>query len=410
MNLKIWHRRQEHENERDERAASPLVPIDSGDPIPIHLHGDPQDPADPHIHLHPADPHIQPVPPPPGLIQYNDPVKIDYCHEEYPALEVNGRVSIWPGPEIGQGTKALSASSAEIRDLNVTHALTAKDWNLTSATVDGLTVMQQATVTKARIGPSFNSLPPNPVNPADPALEVDTGTVVRGPVGIGPKFLTKNNSAAPAKALEVEGECAATGNLIVGTGGNARLRTRHVDGKRSDNDTPESLYLNYDNGNSVHIGGGKQADLAVHGSTMIDRDLHVSGKIYGDLGTSGNAEPVMSFASQVVDIYGTKSVNLTFPGSWMPDPAVCAMLSGFTAATGGGSPGPFGGSLPAWNSHGPLTAPGLAYADVVVQGTPYIDGAGLHVTVHGRCVSIRPEENDACGVKCTVLVIGRKRP
>jgi hypothetical protein len=66
---------------------------------------------------------------------------------------------------------------------------------------------------------------------------------------------------------------AVHGSATVGAGGNAVLTTRHVDGKRADNDLPDGLFLNWGTGKTVHVGGGSPADLSV------SRNVFVSGRV-----------------------------------------------------------------------------------------------------------------------------------
>ncbi len=68
--------------------------------------------------------------------------------------------------------------------------------------------------------------------------------------------------------LTVLGKLAITNDTVIGDGGNAKLLVRHIDGKRDEkNDrTVADLYLNYENGQPVHIGGGGgKSNLYVNG-------------------------------------------------------------------------------------------------------------------------------------------------
>ncbi len=70
-------------------------------------------------------------------------------------------------------------------------------------------------------------------------------------VGIG--------TASPTAKLTVAGDVNIGGN------GNGRLKVRHVDGKLHTSDTFEHLYLNWDTGKDVFVGGGADANLKVFG-------------------------------------------------------------------------------------------------------------------------------------------------
>jgi hypothetical protein len=62
----------------------------------------------------------------------------------------------------------------------------------------------------------------------------------------------------------------AAGNAVVGAGSNGALSVRHVNGKRPDGDAPDPLYLNWDNGQPVMVGGARPSDLHVSGGLFAD--------------------------------------------------------------------------------------------------------------------------------------------
>ena len=53
--------------------------------------------------------------------------------------------------------------------------------------------------------------------------------------------------------------------LTVGPGANGAVKVRHVDGKHWQTNEPHGLHLNWDTGQPVIIGGGRPANLVVHG-------------------------------------------------------------------------------------------------------------------------------------------------
>ena len=60
------------------------------------------------------------------------------------------------------------------------------------------------------------------------------------------------------------------GNVNIGGTGNFRLRTRHVDGKATNNNTIDDLYLNYDTGKNIFVGyGGQTSNIYVSGNQGI---------------------------------------------------------------------------------------------------------------------------------------------
>ncbi len=83
------------------------------------------------------------------------------------------------------------------------------------------------------------------------------------PVEMGPIVIRENNvgigTDVPTAKLQVEGD------LNVGGKGNGRVKARHIDGKDYMSDAYDKLYLNYDTGKDVEVGGVKNADLIVHG-------------------------------------------------------------------------------------------------------------------------------------------------
>ena len=70
--------------------------------------------------------------------------------------------------------------------------------------------------------------------------------------------------------LEVFGAERVSGDVTVGAGGNAKVLTRHVNGKSGFNDSADHLYLNWATGLDVYVGGGGLAsDLAVSGGVRV---------------------------------------------------------------------------------------------------------------------------------------------
>jgi len=66
------------------------------------------------------------------------------------------------------------------------------------------------------------------------------------------------------------GNVGIANELTVGAGGNAVMRTRHIEGKRGDNDAPDTLYLNWVSGKDVQIGEpSRQSNLFVCGNVGI---------------------------------------------------------------------------------------------------------------------------------------------
>ena len=70
--------------------------------------------------------------------------------------------------------------------------------------------------------------------------------------------------------LRVFGPMATTNGLTVGSGGDDQVRTRHVVGKASGNDTVDSLFLNWNTGRDVVVGtpGGLRSNLWLSGDLL----------------------------------------------------------------------------------------------------------------------------------------------
>src|SRR5215212_8517758 len=112
------------------------------------------------------------------------------------------------------------------------------------------------------------------VNNADAMTVIPApNATTTGNVGIG-----TNN---PGAKLAVAG-----GGAIIGAGGNAVLKVRHIDGKHFQNDNNDALFLNWNTGQPVVIGqSAVRAPLWVSGDATIGqgsngvlRTRHVDGK------------------------------------------------------------------------------------------------------------------------------------
>jgi hypothetical protein len=100
------------------------------------------------------------------------------------------------------------------------------------------------------------------------------GTNVRniGAIGTKVSFIAEGNvgigTIAPAARLDVAGEAYFRGNIVVGAGGNASIKTRYIDGKQTGADGFDVLCLNWATGKPVVIGSS-------HLPTLLD--------MYGDI-------------------------------------------------------------------------------------------------------------------------------
>jgi hypothetical protein len=110
------------------------------------------------------------------------------------------------------------------------------------------------------------------------------GSEVNGDVHVGSNLTV--DGVATLDQLAVRGNAT----IGAGAGGDAVLNARHVKGKQSGSDAPDRLFLNWDTGHPVHVGGMKPADLVVSRNVFISGrvgvksvassfDLHVGGTI-----------------------------------------------------------------------------------------------------------------------------------
>ncbi len=210
----------------------------------------------------------------------------------------------------------------------------------------------------------------------------------RGDAGAGGAVVMKLTNP---DGLRVYAPLATTGGLVVGSGGDDQVRTRHVVGKRWDNDNLEHLYLNYNTGFDVVVGnmGG------------IRSGLHVS----GDLRVLGAVTSVVEIWSQTLRVKNGGSAtprawSATIPpGTFTSVTSAFVVLQGFSLWDNEGSVG--------FDSFGHVAAVGAIPQHVMVM----VDGFTL-TQVHGRCFcaeSDAPSQGDNT-LLFTVVVIGRRAP
>lgn len=112
--------------------------------------------------------------------------------------------------------------------------------------------------------------------------------------------------------LHVSGAVSAVGDVTVGTGGDAKVLTRHIYGKGSGNDNFDNLYLQSNNGLDVVIGvpGGLTSDLIVSGDLRVEGHAPSVVKVVRhDVAkqNAGENAPVVwdeHFAGELTEIYG----------------------------------------------------------------------------------------------------------
>ncbi|WP_328475128.1 polymer-forming cytoskeletal protein [Actinoplanes sp. NBC_00393] len=98
--------------------------------------------------------------------------------------------------------------------------------------------------------------------------------------------LTVSGSATLTGAVQAAGALTVTGTATlqtlavrstttIGAGGDAFLVTRHIVGKQSGADGPDGLWLNWNTGQTVHVGGASPADLEVSHNVLAGNRLGV---------------------------------------------------------------------------------------------------------------------------------------
>jgi hypothetical protein len=80
-------------------------------------------------------------------------------------------------------------------------------------------------------------------------------------------------AASATTSSATTGSLTVSGNATVGAGGDGVLLSRHVKGKHFTSDAFDGLFLNWDTGFAVHVGGAKPADL------NVTRNLFVGGRV-----------------------------------------------------------------------------------------------------------------------------------
>lgn len=160
--------------------------------------------------------------------------------------------------------------------------------------------------------------------------------------------------------LSVFGSASTTGDLVVGSGANARVRTRHVDGKAMGVDTADHLYLQWDTARNVVVGGAAESWLDVHGGLtvrragvesvhtivkVITRNLTVANGFDGTRGRPGAW--TASFAGELDEVYtvfatvtGFSSVGTSMEDN--PARTDVPVLSAWVKVEGFSSAGAFG--------------------------------------------------------------------
>jgi hypothetical protein len=199
----------------------------------------------------------------------------------------------------------------------------------------------------------------------------------------------RDNSGGGALQMKLDDTAvlSVTGNVVVGSNGDAQLITRHVTGKASGSDNPDSLYLNWWTGLPVVLGApSRPSDLQVTGSLKVQ---------------SSAATAVQSVIK--VKTYDKVVTNVgSAPGSWNQPYAgefdqvlnVFATLAGFSVT------GDYGSSNP-----GRYQDIGVIPQNVWVTVTSYDTGSATGQAFCAQSDATR-DGNNQTGF--TVVVLGRK--
>ncbi|HEX3455628.1 MAG TPA: hypothetical protein VHS03_13455, partial [Gaiellaceae bacterium] len=83
-------------------------------------------------------------------------------------------------------------------------------------------------------------------------------------------YIDKKPDAGVSARMILDGSTLSVrGNQILGAGGNGYLRVREIHGKDWQSDAEDDLFLNWNNGKHVHVGGGAPANLYVSGNIFV---------------------------------------------------------------------------------------------------------------------------------------------
>lgn len=126
----------------------------------------------------------------------------------------------------------------------------------------------------------------NEINRLEDAKLDRSGDVVSGDLTIAESGELKTNSNTylamsdgnvgikeknPETELAVKGTISASGDIFAGFNGNGTIHSRHIDGKQQDNNSADTLHLQYDTGLKVSVNRpDKKGGLDVHGNISSD--------------------------------------------------------------------------------------------------------------------------------------------
>lgn len=118
------------------------------------------------------------------------------------------------------------------------------------------------------------------------------------------RFSIRQNGHDGTEVMTITG----TGNvgianeLTVGAGGNAALRTRHIEGKQGGIDDPDTLYLNWVSGKDVQVGElSRRSNLFVCGNVGIGTTTPTSARLQFD---NNGGDKVVVYDAGPTDRYG----------------------------------------------------------------------------------------------------------
>lgn len=185
-------------------------------------------------------------------------------------VEIEGALTVG-GALVADGLRAgtVSAGSLTTSALRSPDVIAAHTFDAGSGTdIERLRIAGESTVARVTIGPGANGrLWTRHIDGKHHAQDTNDGL-----------FLNWDTGQPVHVGGGARADLRVSGDALIGAGGVGTLTIRHVNGKSHLNDGPDGLFLNWNTGQAVHVGGAAAAELAVHGHGRVDANLGSAGK------------------------------------------------------------------------------------------------------------------------------------